>query len=98
MLTARKAKPKPAGLTISQATRDARKVVNVGSKMPGPFATVESRNSWDAGHDVQVIITMITFPANERGARLLADELLKLSGRIRMIVADSSIVITRKVY
>lgn len=86
-----------AGLTVTKATRDARRIVNGSPMMPGPFATVESRMSWDMNTDRQVIITTITFPPSEDGARLLAANLWGLRGALRVVVADSSIVITRKV-
>lgn len=90
-----KARKQDIGLTVTQATRQARKIVNSGPMMPGPFATVDSRKSADLVTLEPVIITTITFPANERGATLLAAELERLGGS--MIVADSSITITRKI-
>jgi hypothetical protein len=90
-----KARKQDIGLTVTQATRQARKIVNSGLMMPGPFATVDSRKSADPVTLEPVIITTITFPANEHGAALLSIELLRLGGQ--MIVADSSITVTRKI-
>lgn len=97
----RKAKlSKPAGLTVSQATRDARKVVN--RVMPNVGATVNSKLSYDFGASAGVVITTITFPrignTDPRGWQLAA-ALAGLSGHIerRAIAADSSMVIARKV-
>lgn len=87
-----KVKPLPI-LTVSKATTQARRIVD--KVMPGVMATVDSRGSWDLDADVQVVITMITFPQNAHAAQLLSIQLLKLGGKQR--VADSSIVITRPV-
>jgi len=56
-----RARKQDLGLTISQATRDARKVVN--ATMPDVDATVDSRYGHDLANDVPTVITTITFPA-----------------------------------
>jgi len=84
------------GLTVSKATRQARTIVD--QVMPGVMATVESKPSWDLATDVETVTTTITFPAS-------TDDVTRISllaglgaddGRT-MRIADSSIVITRKV-
>ena len=92
---ARAANRKPAGLTVPQATRQARKIVD--AVMPGAFATVDSKMGWDAGQDVQVVVTTVTFPAGQGGRTGAALLLADLPGYVSRRVGDSSITITRKV-
>lgn len=85
---------KPAMLTVSQATNQARRHVN--KIMPGVMATVESKLSHDLATDTPTVITTVTFPRQAGGevARLSA-HLATLAGRTNLVAADSSIVITR---
>lgn len=85
----------PALLTIPQATRQARR--HVDRLMPGAFATVESRGSWDLATDTAIVITTVTFPANMAlTAKVdLGLALATLAGNIRQTNADSSIRFTR---
>lgn len=85
------------GLTVPVATRQARKIVD--RVMPGIGATVESKSSFDLKTDTAIIITRITFPAGRGEIFQVAAGLTRLSGYIEdsVILADSSIVITRKV-
>jgi len=55
-----RARKQDLGLTISQATRNARKVVN--ATMPDAGATVDSRYDHDLATDTPTVITTITFP------------------------------------
>lgn len=55
-----RARKQNLGLTISQATRDARKVVDAAT--PGIGATVDSRYGHDLATDTPTVVTTITFP------------------------------------
>lgn len=55
-----RARKQNLGLTVSQATRDARRVVD--ATMPGVNATVESRFGHDLATDTPTVVTTITFP------------------------------------
>lgn len=92
---ARNANRKAAGLTVPKATADARKIVN--RVMPGVNTTVESKLSHDLATDTPTVITTVTFPANQAGRTGAALLLADLDGYLSRRVADSSIVITRKV-
>ena len=85
------------GLTVSQATSQARRIVN--RIMPGAGATVDSRNCWDQVADVQVVITTVTFPAIIAATvkTALYIELATLAGNVRQTNADSSVTITRTI-
>jgi hypothetical protein len=89
------AKRQNVGLTVPVATRQARKIVD--QVMPGVAATVESKLSHDLATDTATVVTTVTFPANLPAAKRFAVQANLLTGRIGMVVADSSIVITRKV-
>lgn len=91
---AKRASRKPAGLTVTKATRDARKIVD--AVMPGVGATVESRNSWDLAEDCQTVITTITFPetADASDVALWAK---RAPGVIRSSWSTARITVTRKV-
>jgi len=91
------AKRQNLGLTVPVATRQARKIVD--AVMPGVMATVESKLSHDLATDTATVVTTVTFPAMV-GSRVrfeLDGELYKLTGWWGSRIADSSIVITRKV-
>jgi len=79
-------------LTIQQATREARRLVD--KIMPGVGATVESRGSYDLKTDTPLIITRVTFPRDEYGANALA---LAAQDRLSadVMLADSSVTIRR---
>lgn len=94
MLTARKAKSKLVGLTVGQATREARKIVN--ATMPNVMATVESRHGWDVTGDQQTVITTITFPETA-DASDVACWAERAPGVISSAWSPTRIVITRKV-
>lgn len=84
------------GLTVTKATIQARRIVD--KVMPGAMATVDSRTSWDAEADVQVIITTITFPKGHQARHALGQVVADMPLRCRpLAVGDSSIVITRTV-
>lgn len=88
-----KARKQNLGLTVTQATSQARR--HVDRIMPGVMATVDSRTSYDMKADVPIVITTVTFPRNALGANDLALALQdRLSAEITHM-ADSSIVITR---
>lgn len=90
-----RARKQNLGLTISQATRDARKIVN--ATMPGAGATVESRYSHDLANDVPTVVTTITFPVNAPRVAELFNALADLPGRTGWnAVSTCSIVVTRK--
>lgn len=62
-INSRKAKAalrKPAGLTVTKATRDARRLVD--RIMPSVGATVESKLSHDLATDTPTVTTVVTFP------------------------------------
>lgn len=92
-----KARKQSLGLTVPQATREARRIVD--QVMPGVGATVESRGSADPATLERVIVTTVTFPANHAATAksLLPFRLSGLLGVMRMVDADSSITITRSV-
>lgn len=91
------AKRQSLGLTIPVATRQARKIVDQVMP-PGAGATVESRSSADPVTLERVIITTVTFPANTSDVQRisLTTGLGADDGRT-LVVADSSITVTRKV-
>lgn len=91
-----RAKKQDLGLTVTRATRDARKVVMSGPEMPGVFATVESHFGYDLDADIPTVITTITFPENRRGADVLAFALRDRIEPMGMVVDSTRIVITRK--
>ena len=76
------AKRQNLGLTVPVATRQA---------------TVESKLSHNLATDTATVVTTVTFPAGQSGRTGLALLLANLPGRTARTVADSSIVITRKV-
>lgn len=90
------ARKQDLGLTISAATRQARKIVYSGPEMPGTFATVESRFGHDLEADIATVVTTITFPENERGAEILAEAIREQIEHLNLIVDSARIVITRK--
>lgn len=81
-------------LTITQATKQARKHVN--ATMPGVMATVESRGTADPQTLKPLMRTTVTFPKGQYGSTGLAALLASLPGVISRHVADSSIVIIRE--
>lgn len=85
---------KPAGLTVSKATQQARQVVD--KVMPGVMATVDSRGSWDMATDTHVIITTITFPESA-DASDLACWAERAPGVIASTWSTVAVTVTRKV-
>lgn len=85
---------KPAGLTVTTATGQARRIVD--RVMPGVGATVDSRNSWDVATDRQVVVTTITFPETA-DASDVACWAERAPGVVRSTWSTCSIVITRAV-
>lgn len=79
-------------LTIQQATREARRLVD--RIMPGVGATVESRGSWDLDTDMPTMITRVTFPENDLRGYALYQALAGLPHR-SIAVGSCSYVITR---
>lgn len=60
MIVKSRAHKQHLGLTVSQATRDARKVVD--ATMPGVMATVDSRYGYDIADGITTVVTTVTFP------------------------------------
>jgi len=87
-------KTKSRELTIQQATREARRLVD--KTIPGVGATVESRGSWDSKTDTMLMITTITFPRNQYGVTGLDLLIAALPGFVSRVRCDSSITVTRK--
>lgn len=81
-------------LTISQATKQARK--HVDALMPGVMATVDSRGTADPKTLAPLMRTVVTFPEHQASARMLALALKYLPGVRDMKVASSSIIIVRE--
>lgn len=82
-------------LTITKATAQARRLVD--KLMPGVGTTVESKGSWDLDTDTAIMITTVTFPANDIRGMDLYNALCALpnrSGPVR--VGSASFVITRE--
>lgn len=91
--TSSKARKQNLGLTVTQATSQARR--HVDKLMPGVMATVDSRGSYDLKADVPTVITTVTFPAGHPSAEALHLALYTLPDIVVAVRADSSIVITR---
>lgn len=87
------AKKQDLGLTISRATRDARRVVD--RVMPGVNATVESRFGHDLDTDTPTVITEVTFPDGDLRRVELGMELRALSDASAR-VERARVVVTRK--
>jgi len=86
-------KAKSRELTIQQATREARRLVD--RIMPGVGATVESRGSWNLDTDTPLMITHITFPRGQYGVSGLDLLISAMPGFVSRVRSDSSITITR---
>jgi hypothetical protein len=80
------------GLTVPQATRQARAVAD--QLMPGQGVTVESRRSHDTDTDTPTIVTYITFP-EAADASDVACAVESLAGHLRSTWSTCSITITR---
>lgn len=94
MLNAKsKARKQNLGLTVTQATSQARR--HVDKIMPGVMATVDSRTSYDLKADVPIVITTITFPRNHAARHLLVKTIALAMNDATLIDTDSRITITR---
>lgn len=87
-----RARKQNVGLTVTVATSQVRAIVD--QAMPGVGATVESKDSWDAGADVQTVITTVTTPAGV-APHVLTRELNTLSGVLQVQTFPTRVVITR---
>lgn len=84
---------KPALLTITKATSQARR--HVDRIMPGVMATVDSRLSHDLDTDTPIVVTTVTFPRMHDGISDLRAALHALSGIRDCRTETARIVITR---
>lgn len=73
---------KPAGLTISKATADARRLAV--RHLPAELVTIESRLSYDLNADQKLIVTVLTFPAKVSSLALwrATEALSAVEGRV----------------
>lgn len=85
----------PAKLTITVATRQARR--HVDKLMPGVLATVETRGSADPITLAPLMVTTVTFPAGHENRMALGVALETLPGVVKMIADSARLVITREV-
>ena len=88
------AKKQDLGLTISRASRDARRIVD--KMMPGVNATIESRTGYDLAGDFATVVTTITFPLDHPARHLLVVNLAAIDEDATIVDTCSRIVITRK--
>lgn len=88
--------PKPSReLTATQATGQARRIVDRLIPAGGPDVNVTSRLSYDLGDDTPTVVTVVTFPVGHSAA--LKDALGQLPGLRRIDgVASGWIEITRE--
>jgi hypothetical protein len=80
------------GLTVPQATRQARAIAD--QLMPGQGVTVESRQSHDTDTDTPTIVTHITFPQTA-DASDVACRVESMPGVLRSTWSTCSITVTR---